>query len=171
MIKSANALDPHGDPEGIVLAPDELSATASTVILCKDIADVLERQYPGWMWAVSPDERGGVIDIRSMRCSGQVGYTIHTAKVQEDPQRKRAVEAGGQILERFGFERRPYDPQRYAAAQKRAFFQTPDVSDMSRRAQRDFRTRSIKTGMANGRARIITDTDIARARRELQAGR
>lgn len=95
----------HGaDPEGVVTHPDHLSKFnhASTVILCKDIADTLVKNFPGWAWTVEPDERGGVINIRNLHCHESLGYTIH-GEILNDPgvRRREVIKAGGEILERF----------------------------------------------------------------------
>lgn len=128
-LSEAQRLDRHADPDGLVGRPDELVCSASTEILVKNIADVLERHYPGWLWAVSPDERGGCITIRSLRISGQWGYLIHTKNVQNDPQLKLAIFGGGEILDRAGQRRGPYDYARWANSPKKFGLVDFDITD------------------------------------------
>lgn len=142
--------DPYADPEGIVTSPNDLQCRASTVILVKQCADLLERHYPGWLWAVQPDERGGVINIRSLRLSGLWGYILHTKNIQHDPQLKLVLKAGGEILERFGQKRGPYDYQRWQAQKNKFGLKDFDISDKDakirkRRNDDDF-TDAIKSG-------------------------
>lgn len=93
--------DPYKDPEGIVERPDAYSVHASTEILCKDIADKLVKHYPGWQWAVQPDERGRIINIFCWNLHDEWGYTIRLVDLIYDPRRREAIRAGGEILRRF----------------------------------------------------------------------
>lgn len=142
-------LDPLADPEGIVTTPDQLQARASTVILVKEMADTLERHYPGWLWAIRPDERGGVVNVFSLRLSGLWGYRLHTKNAQEDP-RKWALLAGGEILERFRQRRAPYEHSRWAAAPRHLGMVDMDITDMAAKVQRRHRddafTRAVRKG-------------------------
>lgn len=142
--------DPHADPEGIVFTPQQLQVRVSTLVLVKNIADTLERHYPGWLWAVQPDERGGVINIFSLRLSGQWGYRLHTGKIQDDARCRKAIEAGGEILERFRQRRGAYDYQRWQAAPRYMGGVAMDISDKDRKIQRRHRddefTRAVRKG-------------------------
>ena len=108
-----------GDPEGLVYHPDHIQEHASAVLLSKDIANYLEKHYPGgWAWAVSVDPRGGVVNIRSLTCSGDWGIVLKLEWVQRDPvaTRRLTIAAGGEILERFGLRPGPYNYQAWQAA-------------------------------------------------------
>jgi hypothetical protein len=165
-----NARDPNGDPEGYCLDANALDAKASTIVLLKDCADYLERHYPGWLWALSPDERGGVFNLFSMRLSGKWGYTFKTETLQHDVRRKALLRGAGELLERFGCRAGPYRHDHWSTLKQLHGLPMADVSDKQGRERREFRTDSIKQGLANGTARIITDADIAKARREMTAG-
>ena len=103
-LTSSGIKDAGADAEGVVHHPDQLDPFnhASTVILCKDIADLLVRNFPDYLWTVEPDERGGVINIRNLNCHDELGYTIH-GNLLDDPavRRREVIKAGGEILERF----------------------------------------------------------------------
>ncbi len=101
--KAAGIKDWGADPEGEVVHPDQLDKHyhASTVILVKDIAEILTKQYPGWAWAVQPDDRGGVINIFNLHCHTELAFTIRMDEIMDDPRRKLAYKAGGELLERF----------------------------------------------------------------------
>lgn len=164
---AVNPRDAHGDPEGLVFDASDLKCSASLVVLVKGAADTLERHYPGWLWAIEPDERGGIINIFSMRLSGQWGYTLLTKTLQADVNFERVMRAGGELLERFGFAARGYDGQRDAYRAKplnlRQF--KADVSDKSKAVQRSYRTHQLQVALREGHARIVTDADIAAATR------
>lgn len=153
------------DPEGIVTTPELLQARSSTVILVKEMADTLERHYRGWLWAVQPDERGGVINVFSLRLSGKWGYRVHTRNAQVDA-RKWALIAGGEILERFRQRRAPYDHSRWASAPRHLGLVDMDITDMEAKVRRRYRddafTRAVRKGAIEVRVddvRTTTGTD------------
>lgn len=162
-----NQRDPNGDPEGYCLDPEALDARASTVVMVKNCADYLERTYPGWLWALSPDERGGVVNLFSMRLSGRWGYTFKTETLQHDVNNKALMRGAGELLERFGCHAGPYRHDHWSTLKQLHGLPVADVSDKNRQERREFRTDSIKQGLRNGTARIVTDADIAAARREI----
>lgn len=163
MIK--NDKDPNGEAEGYALSFDDLHEDASTVILAKNLADYLERHYSGWMWAINIDSKGGVTNLFSMRLSGRWGYTFKTMTLQNDPSNRALMRGAGELLERFGHRAGPYNHDRWSTGATLMGLPRADVSDKGRREQRDFRTDSIKQGLRDGTAKIITDSDIAAARR------
>jgi hypothetical protein len=164
---ATNPKDAHGDPEGTVFDAGDLQCSASLVVLVKGAADTLERHYPGWLWAIEPDERGGVVNVFCMRLSGQWGYTLKIATLQTDVNFQRVMRAGGELLERFGFAARGYDSQRDAYRAKPMHLQQfrADVSDKSKAVQRSYRTHQLQVALREGHARIVTDADIAAATR------
>jgi hypothetical protein len=161
-MKNPNLLDANADPEGIVTNPDQLRAIdASLVILVKDMAAKLEQHYPGWLWAVQPDKRGGVINIYSLRLSGRWGYRIFTKNIQNDPQRKLAIEAGGHILERFGFRRRAYDIAEWRAAKRYIGSVAMDITDKDKRTQRRYRDDEFTAAIRSGKIQLrVKDTPM-----------
>ena len=40
--------------------PNKMVMKAQLINLSKDVAAVLDRHYPGWLWAIRPDEGGGI---------------------------------------------------------------------------------------------------------------
>lgn len=146
-----------------VQSADELVLRDNLVVLVKGAADTLERHYPGWLWCIRPDEGGGIVDLFALRISGRLGYTLHTRRLQEDPDYRCVIRAGGEILERFGFRRGPFShDQWYRQRQHLGQFQ-PDVADLPRGVRRAMRTDSIKTALRTGFAAISTDPRIGAA--------
>jgi hypothetical protein len=161
-----NAKDVVGDPEGIVHSPDHLLNHASLVLLVKTAADLLEKHYSGWAWAIEPDEFGGVINIYSLKCSGDWGYTLKISSLQHDPHQRRLIRAAGELLERFGFQAGRYDREAWAHKSRHLGQIAADVSDLKTLKQRNYRTHQLQVGLQNGSARVLTDEDL----RGLHAG-
>ena len=78
---------------------------AGDVILAKDAADLLHKQYPGYLWAVHVNSKGGMLNIFCPNVSVRYGYTIRLNEVYADPTLKCVMRAGGEILERAKLRR------------------------------------------------------------------
>ncbi len=169
-MRAANPRDPDGDPEGTVFAPGEIVAHASLVLLVKEAADRLEREYPGWLWAIQPDERGRIVNIFSMRLSGKWGYTLKIERLQNDPQLRHVIRAAGELLERFGFRAGPYESQRdqYRGTPLHLGQHRADVSDLPGSVRKSYRSQQIRQGIETGHAGILTDASIGAALRDVR---
>ena len=77
--------------------------------LAKNVAETLEKKYPGWFWAVNVMD--GVVTVKSLRISGNWGFVIHADKIDNDY--KMVVMAGGEILERFKQQRGKFNNTLY----------------------------------------------------------
>ncbi len=89
---------------------------ANDLILAKDMADTLNRHYPGHLWAVNVDGKQGMADIRNLGLSGTWGYRLRlVANYSASEFLKRVVSAGGEILERFRLRRGAADNAAIAA--------------------------------------------------------
>ena len=77
--------------------------------LAKNVAETLEKKYPGWFWAVNVMD--GVVTVKSLRLSGNWGFVIHADKIDNDY--KMVVMAGGEILERFKQQRGKFNNTLY----------------------------------------------------------
>ena len=81
----------------------------SDYTVAKNVAEHLEKKYPGWLWAVNTMD--GVVTVKSMRLSGNWGFVLHEDKIDND---YRAVTlAGGEILERYRQHRDKFNQDRY----------------------------------------------------------
>jgi hypothetical protein len=65
--------------------------------VAKNVAEHLEKKYPGWLWAVNVMD--GLVVVKCMRLSGNWGFVLHEEKIDNDY--KAVTQAGGEILERF----------------------------------------------------------------------
>jgi hypothetical protein len=154
----------------VVTDVNDLVGTANLIVLVKRVADTLDRAYPEWGWCVAPDEANGVINISCVRISNRVVYTLHTKNLQNDPQLKRVVKAGGEYLERFGFRRGRYT---YAEWQKGEQFlgqMVADVSDMDARVRKSFRGAAIRQGLETGHAGLVIGSTVGSALAERAVG-
>ena len=87
-----------------------LKFIAADHTLAKNVAEHLEKKYPGWLWAVHVMD--GVVGVKSMRLSGNWGFILHEDKIDNDY--KAVTRAGGEILERYrqstnGFNQTKYN--------------------------------------------------------------
>ena len=141
-----------------VADPNQLVGTSGTLInLVRDIADVLERNYAGWLWAVQPYEGGGIIKIFSLLISGQYGYIMKIEDIQNDPERKLAVEAGGNILERYSLPRGPYKKGLLDGKMRDLVGNlVPDITDKDGREQKRDRDRKITEAVNEGVLQLRT---------------
>ena len=87
-----------------------LKFIAAAHTTAKNVAEHLEKKYPGWLWAVHVMD--GLIAVKSMRLSGNWGFVLHEDKIDNDY--KAVTNAGGEILERYrqstnGFNQTKYN--------------------------------------------------------------
>ena len=79
---------------------------SSDVLLAKDASDLLFRKYPGYLWAVHVNSKGGMLNIFCPLVSTRYGYTIRLKEVYQDRAALKCVmRAGGEILERAALRR------------------------------------------------------------------
>jgi hypothetical protein len=79
-------------------------------ITAKNVAEVLDRKYPGWLWAVNCMD--GVVTVKSMLLSGNWGFVMHSDKIDGDY--KSVMRAGGEILERYNQKRGSFNQDKYS---------------------------------------------------------
>lgn len=143
--------------ESFVDAPEKMVLKATLINLCKRVAAVLDRHYPGWLWAIRPDEGGGIVDIFSMRIDAEWGYTLHTARLQEDVDLRSVIVAGGEILERYGMPRGPYSYEAWKSGNWRFGRLVPKLTDKERQVQRTAFARSIRNGIESGHVKLLVE--------------
>lgn len=76
---------------------------ANEEILAKNAADMLNRHYPGHLWAVHVNTEQGVLVIKNFAMSFRYGYILHLNKLDADL--KKVLRAGGEYLERAKMKR------------------------------------------------------------------
>ncbi len=93
-----------------VFTPEEGSPVETAdMILSKQAADLLQKHYPGHLWAVQVNSEGGVMVIKNWSISVSYGMVLHLKNVYQDPTLKRVVQSGGELLERAHMARKSWD--------------------------------------------------------------
>lgn len=81
----------------------------SEIVLSKNIADALSKRWPvhnGHAWAINVDGEQGICHIYNLALSNKFGFTIKLVNLVNDPKYKAAINAAGEILERYSIRRR-----------------------------------------------------------------
>jgi len=73
--------------------------------ICQTIGAALVKHYPNRQWYVDVSIAGGVAKILCPSISMLHGYTVHIKSETDDNLQKKAIHAGGEILERFKLSR------------------------------------------------------------------
>lgn len=73
--------------------------------IAKQIAETLDKHYPGHAWMVTADVLQGVVKIYNLELSNEYGYVLHIDTLLNDPSMKITIKAGGEFLERYGLRR------------------------------------------------------------------
>ena len=112
----APAVHFHGDEANLLSANDyKDQQDALDMATAKDYADALNTAYPGHLWAVNVQGEQGIATIHNLMLSGKYGYLLHLNKrYSASEARKKAVMAGGEILERFKVARGRMDEDKMA---------------------------------------------------------
>ena len=74
--------------------------------IAKQCADKLHEHYPGHLWAVNVNSYGGTVNIFNLALSSLYGYVLHMTTVENDPQLKCVMRAGGDLLERANMKKK-----------------------------------------------------------------
>ncbi len=97
---------------------NSILAPAQDLALSKQAGEILERHYPGYLWAVHADTNGGVLLIHNLALHGRWGFQLNLRDVYSDPGLKSVVAAGGELLERYKMKRGKFDADAWRAAPK-----------------------------------------------------
>jgi hypothetical protein len=92
----------------ITLAHNEESQRQGMVHnLARQILDVLNSHYPGYVWLVKVDDVGGVASVFNLHLSATYGYILHLDNIQQSSRMLKlaSLRAGGELLERHNLNR------------------------------------------------------------------
>ncbi len=97
----------HGDDANILIASEHGAAQdALDIQQAKMIAEALNADYPGHLWAVNVRGEQGIATIHNLMLSGEWGYTLHLDKRYSASETIKAAKRGaGEILERYNVHR------------------------------------------------------------------
>lgn len=79
------------------------------VTIAKAISEHLLAHYPGHLWAVECNSEQGVVNVKNLALSDKVGFRIKLGAFGLVDAQRKAVEAGGQLLEAYGQPRGAVD--------------------------------------------------------------
>ncbi len=83
------------------------AGNAGDLMLAQQIAEALEAHYPGYLWMVHADQKQGIATVKAGSLSGEWGFVLHTSDFYSASETKRrAIMAGGEVLERYKQPRR-----------------------------------------------------------------
>ena len=86
-----------------------LKYIAGDYTVAKNVAEHLEKKYPGWAWAVHVMD--GVVVVKSMKLSRNWGFVLPEDKIDNDY--LSVTRAGGEILERYRQKTNGFNQDRY----------------------------------------------------------
>lgn len=92
------------DDQSLLVLANELDARAEAwdLTCSKDIGEALFNAYPGHSWGVRVQSHQGIATIHNLSLSGEWGFVLHLDKAFSASElRRKAIMAGGEILERF----------------------------------------------------------------------
>ena len=94
----------------IIADSSEVPLSGASVMMARQLVARLEQFYPtadtvmpNGYWRVSVNEQGGVIEVTNMSLSGRWGFLMKIRSL--DPEGRKVVQAGGELLERFRISR------------------------------------------------------------------
>lgn len=148
--------DRIAEPEGEIEHPEQFDNRANLKNLAKDGMALLHKHYPGWRWAIQINEFGQMMNIFCLELHQSWAYTIRIREIEHDPTRHVFLIAGGEILERFGFQRGGIDYARLATMKRDPRGQgIPILSDLEHAAAKKARRKQkIRDAISAGRIRI-----------------
>lgn len=108
---------------------------AKNAATATEIAGILEKQFPGYIWMVAPCVEAGYADVRLMNVSAKYGYRINLKRDYfEDPSRRIVIKAGGEIVDRYRLSVRA-DEAKLASLRQIAGETIGDLSTMANGAK------------------------------------
>lgn len=148
--------DVNAEPEGEISHPEQFDEKAGLRILAKDGMALLEKHYPGWRWAIQINRFGRMMNIFNLDLHDAWAYTIRIMEIEHDPTRHVFLIAGGEILERFGFERKGIDYDKLAHMRRDLRGRgIPELTDLEHAAAKKARRmKKIAEALRAGRVRI-----------------
>jgi len=152
-------ISPHNQaaPKGRAFVPDdneindlELTETKYAKLeswICRNIGKVLSAAYPNREWRVETDLGASVLVIQIPLLSTEKGYVIHMVGRTMHDLQARALQAAGEILERYGLSRnRKFDPDNIEAVNRHNVKIDEAIGPDSRAESIDGRRRVLKDG-------------------------
>jgi hypothetical protein len=104
--KGLNMVDkPDLLEDGTVFDDHGQVVPGAVVVLHNNMIKAPRKAYP-WAkdyWKITIDTRGGIVQVRNLLLSGEMGFVLHITKI--DPEMKRVREMAGELFERYNVAR------------------------------------------------------------------
>lgn len=84
---------------------DNPNIEANDYVVARNIAECLQKHYPGHLWGVTCEGKAGIATVRNFSLSGKWGFIIKLSELFGDTEYRSVKRAGGEILERFNLSR------------------------------------------------------------------
>lgn len=98
---------------------DRSPSPSADFALAMQIANLLDKHYPGHPWATWADHDQGIAVIKNCALDRKLGMIMHIANLSSPNEvESQVIERGGQFLERFNIPRGAMRPQDYEAAKR-----------------------------------------------------
>jgi hypothetical protein len=75
--------------------------------ICAAVGQKLQNHYPRWIWFIECKWETGIVTVKNLSLHGDYGFVLHLEELVNDADLKLVVVAGGELLERCGFEAGP----------------------------------------------------------------
>ncbi len=94
VLEDGTVFDDHGN-----------AVPGGVVVLHNEMIKALRKAYPAFAdyWKITIDTRGGIVQVRNLLLSGDMGFVLHINKI--DPEMRRVREMAGELFERFNVAR------------------------------------------------------------------
>ena len=89
---------------------------AADIRLTRQVADVIQRDFPGHAWLIEVSHKQGVVMISIPLFMGRHKWVIHIEKMKTDPMMKSVILAAGEILERYRIPRQAFSLDNFLTA-------------------------------------------------------
>lgn len=74
--------------------------------MSRDMAETLHAAYPGHLWAVTCEGDKGIATVRNLALAGNWGFVLKLKEISTASDwKKKVIQAGGELLERFRLRR------------------------------------------------------------------
>jgi len=89
---------------------------AADMRLTRQIAAVIQRDFPGHAWLIEVSHKQGVVMISIPLFMGRHKWVIHIETLKTDPMMKSVMRAAGEILERYRIPRQAFSLDNFLTA-------------------------------------------------------
>jgi len=96
---------PDYDDDGSIIDDHGSIVPPGVAILHDSMLAALQKAYPAFKdtWHIVVDTRGGIVQVRNLLLSKDMGFALHIAKI--DPEMRRVRKLAGELFERFNVAR------------------------------------------------------------------